>query len=303
MRIWLTAILLLGLLLLPMAAQAQGQVRIASLEVNLWPEYDKPEMLVIYYLALPADLEYPLTLTLRVPSSVKRPHVVAIGDAPDTVSDLGVEYSVNQEGEWTNVVITVTAPFIQLEYYDPGLKKDGDSRHFVYEWPGDYAVDDFGVRVQQPAGAENLQTDPPLENVVVEQDTLTYHFASFGSLQAGEPFNLELSYQKGNDTLTVSTLQVQPGTPLGESAGGRFSLNRYLPWILGGVGIALILGGGLYFWQSSRPAPSKRKRHATRREAVVSDGEAIYCHQCGKRAQPGDRFCRACGTRLRRDGG
>ncbi len=303
MRIWLTTLLLIGILLLPSAAQAQGQVRIASLEVNLWPEYDKPDMLVIYYLALPADLEYPLTLTLRIPSTVQRPHVVAIGDSPDAVTDLGVEYSVDTKGAWTEVTITVTAPFMQFEYYDPGLEKDGAARHFVYEWPGDYAVDDFSVRVQQPVGAEGLQTDPPLSNVAVAPDTLTYRSESFGSLEEGRTFSVEMSYQKSDDALTVSALQVQPSAPLEDGAVGRFSLERYIPWILGGLGFALILGGAWYFWQSSREEPPRRRRrHAPRRGTQIGDGQAIYCHQCGKRAQPGDRFCRACGTRLRREG-
>jgi len=25
----------------------------------------------------------------------------------------------------------------------------------------------------------------------------------------------------------------------------------------------------------------------------------VYCHQCGKRATPGDQFCRVCGVELR----
>ncbi len=30
---------------------------------------------------------------------------------------------------------------VQIEYYDPGLQKNADQRHFEYTWPGDYAVD------------------------------------------------------------------------------------------------------------------------------------------------------------------
>jgi hypothetical protein len=69
----------------------------------------------------------------------------------------------------------------------------------------------------------------------------------------------------------------------------------------------LLLGGGAYwYWRSGRqqaPEP-KRKRGARRSssERIEEAGEVsghIYCHQCGKRAAQGDRFCRACGTQLR----
>ena len=63
-------LLVLGVLLLAPAAQAQGPLGLAELEVDLWPEYDRPEgitspynVLVIYKAKLPANVSLPVDVT------------------------------------------------------------------------------------------------------------------------------------------------------------------------------------------------------------------------------------------------
>jgi hypothetical protein len=80
-------------------------------------------------------------------------------------------------------------------------------------------------------------------------------------------------------------------------------MNAVLPWVLAGLGGALIIigiVGGFYMWKNGTRRPgAKRKRHGQLQQE--SESEEIYCHQCGKRAQPGDVFCRTCGMRLQKD--
>jgi hypothetical protein len=74
-------------------------------------------------------------------------------------------------------------------------------------------------------------------------------------------------------------------------------------YVLGGVAILLIAGGGYWYWHSmqGRPEPV-RKRHGVYREKPTQpSSDMIYCHQCGKKASIGDVFCRSCGTKLRKD--
>jgi hypothetical protein len=117
-------------------------------------------------------------------------------------------------------------------------------------------------------------------------------------LEAGEELPIRVTYTKSSDRLGVSDQPLETGE-VDENTQGRVSLNNYLPYILGGLGVLLILAGGLYFWQSSKGKSAPRRRHRRREES--SDGGEVYCHQCGKRAQSGDRFCRTCGTRLRKE--
>lgn len=294
---------LIALFFLPIGAGAKTEVKLSSVSVQLWPEFDKPSMLVIYEIALSEDTALPLDLNFRMPAAGKL-HVIAIGPTPETVNDTGIVYDVAEGSPWTTVSIkSVSQRAIRIEYYD-NLEKQGNARHYLYRWPSDYAVDSFSIMFQMPVDASELQTVPALTTSFTGGFGLTYYAADLGSLPAGQSFMLEVDYQKTTDTLSASSPNIQPAEDL-SNAPGRVTLGNYMPWVLAGLGILLILFGlvgGLVYWQGRlRGAGTEaRKRHAPRWEATGEQSGAIYCHQCGRRAQPGDIFCRACGTRLRR---
>jgi hypothetical protein len=194
-------------------------------------------------------------------------------------------------------------PFVQFEYYDPSLTKDGTTRHYAFQWDGRYAVNNMTIEVQQPADASNMTITPDLGSPFTDDATnLVYYRSTLPPLAAGQAFNLAVNYQKSSDQLTVTTLPVEPSQPLSTSTAGRFRLSDVFPWAAGFLGLALIIGG--IFWYShlskveaAEPRRSKRRRSSPT-QPVVEESD-IYCHQCGKRAAVGDRFCRSCGTKLR----
>jgi hypothetical protein len=117
----------------------------------------------------------------------------------------------------------------------------------------------------------------------------------------GNSFQFELEYQRTSDTLIQSNPgqvdQVQPSGPVDENTPGRVSIAN-LPWIIGGFGLALIVIALFSYWRSTQSGedkpPKRRRRHAEE----AADQQA-YCHECGARANAGDRFCRTCGSRLK----
>jgi len=84
-----------------------------------------------------------------------------------------------------------------------------------------------------------------------------------------------------------------------ENTPGRVSLNNSLPYIIGGLGVVLIVGGIVYYWQAGRKSfkSPRRRSHAQMENEDLK--EDTYCPQCGTRAKTGDRFCRVCGARIR----
>ncbi len=286
--------------------QAQGTVTLASVNVDLWPEYDRPNMLVIYHLTLSPQVSPPVEVSVRIPARVGDPHAVAVRQ-PDGAL-FSVVYDREVMGDWAVISFTATSPDVQLEFYDPNLIQEDSARYYEYQWPGDYAVGSLVVSIQQPIGATDMRISPGMGSGQARQDGLVYYTAEVGALQAGEDFSVTIDYQKTTDELSASSLTVEPSAPITDSTAGRMSIMQALPWALGVLGLVLILGGGIWYWQSGRQSPSQESKRRRRKTSSTgpgipanepSDGDFIYCHQCGKRAGPNDRFCRVCGARLR----
>jgi hypothetical protein len=284
-------------------AGAQGEVKIGTLEIALWPEYDQPTMLVIYRLTLSADTLLPAQLSIRIPATAGRPNAVAVREPSGQLVNL--EYELTSDGTWSTIRMVANFPELQIEFYDPGLIKEGNQRKFTFAWSGDYAVERCFVEVQQPLGASEMMISPGPARSEIAEGGLVYFMKEVGYLDNGQKFNIDLSYQKSGDDLSVSGLQVQPSAPLTAETGLGDRMLGALPWFLGTAGVLLIAGGVIWYWKSGQQSqPVKQRRGRGRRSPVERDESEtlsgpIYCHQCGRRAAESDRFCRTCGTRLR----
>jgi len=314
----LLILFLLVLLAIPISAHAQSSMLhptlgdgpyLSALEIDLWPEYDRPIVLVIYHATLSSDVPLPVQIVFRIPAAVSQPNAVAVGPALGTVGSIQYNQQVSSDGVWNEISFTATMPVIQFEYYDPALQKQGTTHHFEYQWPGDYAVQALTIEVQKPMDATDMLISPAMGTGASREDGLTYYHSDVGSLKTGQTFSLSLDYQKASDKLSVENQQVQPSAPINSQTQGSVDINKYLPWVLGGLGLLLIVGGVVWYWQSGRGVPlvkgsnspqNQRRRKSIRRAPEeTTAGEGVYCHQCGKRASPGDLFCRSCGVRLR----
>ncbi len=298
MRLWrFWAVVVVGLIILPFSVAAQGTVRFSKLRAQLWPEYDQRSMLVIYDFQLPSDVTLPVAVAIRFP---KDANLIAVASLTSSNTLVNADYlGPSSNGDWQSITVQIqSATTYHVEYYEP-LSISGQLRQFTYLWPGDYAVDDFSVSVRVPADTSNITSTPSLQSTQ-EQDGSPALAGDFGALGAGQEFPVQLTYTKTSDTLSVTQPRLQPSQPLGSSTPGRVMLSNYIPWILGVLGGLLIVAGAIYLWQSRRtPGLSVgRHRHPAALPEDDADG-AIYCHQCGTRAQPGDSFCRVCGSRLR----
>ncbi|MBM3126070.1 MAG: hypothetical protein FJZ87_13515 [Chloroflexi bacterium] len=170
----------------PIQVSAQTEITIESVEINLWPEYDKAEMLVIEYILLGPDTRLPTTLDLRIPARVESPHVIAVGPSPDQVTEQGVNFSSRTEGEWSILFIEATGPAIQFEYYDPELSREGNQRSYAFEWISEYPVRAVTLTVQKPFDAINLSSSPELQDTGLRPDQLQYFVSDPIAVAAGE---------------------------------------------------------------------------------------------------------------------
>ncbi len=287
-------LLFIAALLIPITVSAQEETVIKKLNLQLWPEYDRPEMLVMYTFELADDTPLPVEVKFQIPANAELNAVAKIANG----QMLTLPYETpTRDTDWVTLSFLIDeATAYRIEYYQP-LEREAATRKFFYLWQNDLTVENLFVEFQQPLNSTDLQTEPLL--LKTTQEGLIYHTLAVGEVAAKEPFRLEISYKKENDFLTVSTMPVEAsGEPRGSEG---FSFSDSLPSILVGIGVLLILGGLFYFFKSGSKNTPRKKHHPRRsaKSAKSAAGRSIYCHECGARAHAGDRFCRSCGAKLR----
>ena len=287
--------LVFSLLLPASAASAQAQIQLARLQVQLWPEYDQPSMLVIYDFELQSGVSLPARVTFHIPRNA---NLIAVASQQNGgLVNASFEEPVAQAEDKTFTIIVTEATTYHFEYYQP-LVRVGAGREFDYLWAGEYAVDEFIMRVQQPLDTTTFSMDPPLIPTVDTIDGLTYYANQPVSLAAGAQFALDLNYEKTSDALTVPASGLQPAEAIDENTTGRISASDYLPYVLLAVIVLLVLSWVGYYYLSAR-IQRFNPRRARKRGKDQTSVPGVHCHQCGQRARSGDRYCRVCGTRLR----
>jgi hypothetical protein len=297
------ALLALTLLMLPALALAQAggvpraNPRLASLNIEIWPEYDRPAALVILRAALAEGVKLPATVTLRLPAASGGPSAVAYSTTAGG-NLLNLMHERAKTGDYITLKFQVPERFFHVEFYEPIATTD-PARSFRYVWPGDLAVDQLTVVVQEPASASGISVEPRLANLSTGQDGLRYRTADLGALEAGKAFPIAVRYTKTDARPSAGTLQPKaaeppaaavapPPTAMPAPAPAAAVASGGLPdWVLPMAGLALLglLGAALIFWWWRRE--SKIARPATR-----------FCAKCGAAQMPDSRFCANCGAKV-----
>jgi hypothetical protein len=287
-------ILLIFFMLMPMATGfAQNPVpAIDSLDIGIWPDYDKASVLVLLTGTLSGDTQFPASVTLPLPEAAQLNAVARIDSKDGNMKD-DIFSSTDPPGKLT--FITPDLRF-RVEYYLP-YTVNKNQRSFDYTWLAAIPVNNFVLRVQQPSSASTLNTKPVAANVARSGDGLVYHTFPSRAVPAGQPFSLHVDYKMTTAQLSAASLpspntNIQtPELPATSSAGSGIN------WP-----IAAIVGGGLIIiaalvWQfaSRRPSPNIRKPLDKR---VERQSRAKFCHNCGAAVDTGDRFCSRCGMEL-----
>jgi hypothetical protein len=277
---------------------AQSDIVISTIEINLWPEFDEPDMLVIYKVTIPAE-SIKTSLTFSIPKDVDGGKPFEVASLSNDGILVQTPYTYLVGSEWIKVTFVPNSTEFQIEYYDPRLDKIGSSRSFAYTWPGDYTVNSAAIVTQEPLDANHMTLNPPNYTSFMGENGLKYYAHPIGALSKGQNYHFSLSYQKPTNTLTNDKLDVRS---VGNLPGSMW--NRGLPWALGALALILIAGGMWVYWRSGLPQAAGQKKR-TRRKAVspaggeTAEDNSVYCHSCGRRASTGDVFCRSCGTKLR----
>lgn len=299
------------LALLPAARPARAQTpadRLEALGVELWPDYDRPAMLVLLTGTLPATAALPATVTIPMPAGADINAIASFNESGALMSD--VDYTA-EEGQ---ITLTTPAARFRVEYYVP-YAVDGNTYSFTFDWLADVAVDALTVIVQQPLAAVDFQVTPAAESTAAERgDGLTYHTLPTRAVGVGEPFAVEIVYTVDAPVLSapaVPTLAPSAATTAATTTDATTGGGFNPLWLLAAAGALALIGAAWYLGQrqgrararSRKPQPTRPAKAGSAKpgapSATKSPTAARYCHNCGQPAQPADTFCRHCGTQLK----
>ncbi len=302
----LPAVLLLNFMATTITTYAQNQAPVIDLlEVEMWPDYDRPSVLVLLTGTLPDDAEFPAIIMVPIPENATINAIARVDESGSMFSDLEVDDSI--PGQLT---ITTMEPTFRVEYYVP-YSADGNQRNYTFEWQSDMAVNELMATIQQPSLASEITLSPEAIQVSNRQDGLLYHTLPVQEIPAGEKYSVETSYNMIRPQLSAELLGAQqpaiPSETTGDVGGQESGFNWQIVAAATAFGLALAAGAWLLlgYRQSrrriSKPRPVRRSRakRASSSTSRSSTGKAKFCHECGQQLTPGDKFCRNCGTAVK----
>lgn len=288
--LWIVPTLALSLSV-GLAQETAGQLE--SLQISIWPDFDQPSVLVLMTGQLPEGITLPVEVSIPIPENAEINAVAQVDDS----GMISLEY----EAAKNTVTFATMNPRFRVEYYAP-YQQDGGQRSYNFDWRSDLSVNEFAVEIQQPASATTLSSEPGATDVYTNQiDGLVYHDFDSQAVPSGTPYRLNFSYEMASDGLTVGPAVSVPETFGGQTTTIAAEGDNNLILLGGALGLIALAIAGTWLVatrrsgrKSSRPPKPKPKARSKKGKAV------IYCHVCGQPAEGDDRFCRQCGTELKR---
>jgi hypothetical protein len=267
---------------------------IDSLVIELWPDYDKPSVLVLLSGTLPFDTNLPATVTLPLPENAQF-HVIARIDSKDGVMKDDITSSPAPPDAMT--FITPDLRF-RLEFYLPYTVND-NQRSFDYTWVANLSVSELQLKVQRPVSASSFHTEPEHENIVMAENRLAYYVFPAHHVPAGQPSSVHVEYKMIGTQLTAESLRPSspvkqtPESPIGSAASSGIN------WPL----VAIVVGGLIvlmvvvwYIVSNRATAHIDRPSHARAKDKGQSRSK--FCYNCGEPVDKEDKFCSNCGIEL-----
>jgi len=260
--------------------------RLASLEIDIWPDYDRRAALVILKAELAPDVALPAAMSIRIPASSGGPAAVAFADEAKT-GLFNLQHERSLDDGFVTLRFQAPQRRIHVEFYDP-IATENIRHSYRYVWPGNLEAERVSVRLQEPAGASAIEVRPDLGAGADGPDGLVYRTRTLGRLEAGAKLPIEVSYTK-RDSRTSTEIMGLKAQPAPAPQDARESPPDIPSWVFGLVSVTLVsmLAVGLTLWWYRRTAslPAARK------------GGERFCTRCGAGMAADHRFCAKCGAR------
>ncbi len=232
--IFIMLALILGLTLIPFVPSslaAQGsELAWKDLDLQVWPEYDDPRVLVIYNGTLTniSGKEYRGRVYFNIPKGIT---VNEIQMACEIVNG-GHQcqpYEIEDKGDYQVLSWKLTRPVapgedypVWLEYYYNPLTGSPD-KTMTFDYIPYYKTENVKVTVKEPLKSTNFKIDPAPTSTGQDGEGFNNYIYNFQNIDANTPVKLNISYTRSEKKPSVekanpNTNQQKPSDPLGTSA-------------------------------------------------------------------------------------
>ncbi len=246
--------------------------------LELWPDYDRSELLVIHTMILPPTQALPASVSYDLPPNSTLHTIARFNENQQSLSD-DVDYQQNG----ANLIITAPEAGVRVEYYVP-YTTTADGQHKIdFAWPSNFNSDLLQISVQQPRFAENFNLSAAVLESQVQANGIRYYALPPREVAQGETVAVSFTYDLPDGLLTNPTQLLAEENNAAEFSIANNLLNN-LPWVMGGVIMLIIaivfLRQGVQERQQSRRKPRPNKICANCQQE--NKGQARFCRNCGE---------------------
>jgi len=178
-----------------------------ELDIAIWPEYDKPGVLVFMEGTIRQDA-LPTTLEFRVPEEVGAVGALFSDDSDKVPFEVPVVQ--REDGKWAILGIPRGQQILRTGYYyDPFIFQVERAINYLLEF--NKSLDDFNVQIQEPLAAENFWIED--STTQMSKDTITglnSYSLHLEGLAAGKQKLISFGYLNPSGQLSIEELQQPP---------------------------------------------------------------------------------------------
>lgn len=252
---------LLALAAVPPSRNApQEDPPFASLQIEIWPEYDRRgAALVILKGELAANRVLPAAVSLRIPASSGGPAAVAFATAPGAEL-FNLAHDRTHGKDFITLRFAAPQRFVHIEFYDPLMTGTPD-RTYTYVWPGDLAVERLSARLQEPAASSNISVQPGLGAGVAGPDGLLYRTAELGAAKVGRQLPITVRYAKTDPRTSAEILGSNaPGSTPPVNTGSATGVPGWLLAVAAAAALSVGAGAAVLWWRQRKTATAATQR-------------------------------------------
>ncbi len=217
---------LLLILATPVYAEKASPVKISNLEINVMPEYDTTDVLVLCTINFMNTTSQPYTGEIRFP--VPKSTTNNIVKETNNPNDAHLAVRVEDKGDYAEFVWKPSQSIqpngsypIHLEFYYNPLPGTGN-KVFAYQFRAAQPVDQAKVFVLQPLKASNFKMEPAGQLLGQDSHGFQVYGLNSTSLKTGDKIDLKVSYTKDDPSPSVQ----KPSGATGQPAAGQAGENQ-----------------------------------------------------------------------------